>query len=135
MTVDYVRVYSATNLEACGGNMLTNAGFEAASLANWTAFGAGFNTLLENIHNVPVHDGTNVFKVFGQFTGGTNRSEAYQDITDSAGQSFTASGWAFTPSNDRSGTPACRSFRNAPPATDALSNGANYQQHSRQRLA
>ena len=124
MTVDYVRVYAATNLERCGGNMLTNAGFEAASLANWTAFGAGFNTLLENIHNVPVHDGTNVFKVFGQFTGGTNRSGAYQDIPAAAGQSFAASGWALTASNDQiAGTNSAWvevSFRNASANTLAL---------------
>src|SRR5581483_9638582 len=66
MTVDYVRVYVLSLIPACGGNALPNPGFESG-LANWTSYGAGFNTVLENVANVPVHSGTNVFKVFGQF--------------------------------------------------------------------
>jgi beta-glucanase (GH16 family) len=94
MTVDYVRVYAPTNLPACGGSLLANSGFESGSLTNWTAYPGGNNTLLENIRNLPVHDGTNVFKVYGRFSGSTNNSGAYQDVTASAGQTFTADGWA-----------------------------------------
>jgi beta-glucanase (GH16 family) len=101
MTVDYVRIYAPTNLGVCCVNAVTNSGFESGGLANWMG-GAG-NALLENIHNVPVHDGTNVFKVYGQFSGLDNFSGVYQDIPTTAGQAFTASGWAITPSNDQIG--------------------------------
>jgi beta-glucanase (GH16 family) len=99
MTVDYVRVYAPTNLPACGGNALANSGFEAGGLANWTTYGA--HTLLENIRNLPVHDGTNVFRVYGQFSGSENYSGIYQDMTAASGQTFTANGWVFTPSGDQ----------------------------------
>jgi beta-glucanase (GH16 family) len=101
MIVDYVRVYAPTNLPACGGNALTNPGFESGNLANWTTFPAGGNTLLENIRDVPVHDGTNVFKVFGQFSGSDNKSGIYQNVAATPGQSYTANGWALTPAGDR----------------------------------
>jgi beta-glucanase (GH16 family) len=101
MTVDYVRVYAATNVAACGGNALPNPGFETGGLAGWTIYGAGFNTLLENSNNVPVHGGSNVFKVFGQFTGGDNYSGAFGDFTCSSGDTFTANGWALTPVGDQ----------------------------------
>ncbi|MSU57361.1 MAG: glycosyl hydrolase family protein [Pedosphaera sp.] len=101
MTVDYVRVYAPMNLPACGGNALTNPGFESGGLASWTTYGAGFNTLLENSNNVPVHGGSNGFKVFGQFTGSDNYSGVYQDLPTSPGQNFTADGWALTPSGDK----------------------------------
>jgi beta-glucanase (GH16 family) len=100
MLVDYVRVYAPTNLPACGTNLLSNPGFEAGGLANWTTYGAGFNTVLENIKNVPVHDGTNVFKVFGQFNGSENYSGIFQDLAATPGQSFTANGWVLTPTGD-----------------------------------
>jgi beta-glucanase (GH16 family) len=99
MTVDYVRVYAATNLAACTANLLENSGLESGSLTNWTTYGA--HNLLENIKNLPVHDGTNVYKVYGQFSGSENFTGIYQDLAASAGQTFTASGWAFTPSNDQ----------------------------------
>ena len=100
MLVDYVRVYSPSNLAACGTNLLSNPGFDAGGLANWTTYGAGFNTLLENIKNVPVHDGTNVFKLFGQFNGSENYSGNFQDVTTQPGQRFTADGWVLTPAGD-----------------------------------
>jgi beta-glucanase (GH16 family) len=99
MLVDYVRVYAPTSLQACSANPLANSGFEAGNLGSWTAFGG--NTFLENIRNVPVHDGSGVFKVFGQFNGVTNDSGVRQDVAASPGQSFTANGWALTSSTDR----------------------------------
>jgi hypothetical protein len=48
-----------------------------------------------------VHEGTNVFKVFGQFTGSTNNSGIHQDVAAAAGQIFTAGVWANTPNNDQ----------------------------------
>ena len=100
MTVDYVRVYAPTNLPACATNALVNPGFETSGLANWTVYGAGFNTLLENSNSVPVHGGSNVFKVFGQFTGGDNYSGVYQDLAATPGQTFTANGWVFAQAGD-----------------------------------
>ncbi|TSA13537.1 MAG: glycosyl hydrolase family protein, partial [Comamonadaceae bacterium] len=97
MTVDYVRVYAPTNLAACSTIALLNSGFESGGLANWTTYGNTIgNTLLGNISSLPVHDGTNVFKVYGQFSGGDNLSGTRQDIAATPGQSFTASGWVFT---------------------------------------
>jgi len=101
MIVDYVRVYAATNLPACGGNVLSNPGFEVGGLANWTTYGQGFNTLLENSNNAPVHGGSNVFKVFGQFTGSNNYSGVFHDTASVPGTTYTASGWALTPSGDQ----------------------------------
>jgi hypothetical protein len=101
LLVDYVRVYAPTNLPVCGANLLSNPGFESG-LAGWTAYGNAIpNVLVPNIAQVPVYNGTNVFKVFGQFNGSDNYSGAYQDVPASAGQSFTASGWVLTPSNDQ----------------------------------
>lgn len=101
MTVDYIRIYAPTNLAACSGNALINPGFEAGGLASWTTYGNGSgNNLLETINHVPVHDGTNVFKTYGQFSGSDNFSGVLQDIVATAGQSFTAGGWVLTPGND-----------------------------------
>src|ERR1039457_4540170 len=118
MLVDYVRVYAPTNLVACGANLLSNPGFESASLTGWTTYGDAINnTVLKNITNCPVFDGTNVFKVFGQFNGVMNHSGVYQDFSAGAGQSFTACGWMLTPSDDQiAGTNAAWieiSFRDA----------------------
>ena len=100
MIVDYVRVYAPSKLTACGNNLLSNPGMETGGFANWAPYGAGFNTLSENINNVPVHDGSNVFKVFGQFSGGANDSGMFQDIAAIPGQVFRADGWVMTPGGD-----------------------------------
>jgi len=102
MIVDYVRVYAPTNLPETKTNLLSNPGFESANLTNWTAYGNTIpNALLQSIADVDVHNGTNVFKVFGQFSGVTNNSGAYQDVPATAGQALTASGWVFTSSSDQ----------------------------------
>lgn len=101
MIVDYVRIYAPTNLPESKTNLLSNSGFESANLTNWTTYGNLIgNTLTQNISQVAVHNGTNVFKVFGQFTGSENYSGAYQDVPATPGQSLTASGWIFTSSSD-----------------------------------
>jgi beta-glucanase (GH16 family) len=101
MTVDYVRAYAPADFPGCGGNSAGNPGFEASTLANWTTYGAGFNTLLGNVASLPVHGGTNVFKVFGQFTGGDNYSGVFQDVPCAGGASFTSEGWALTQGADK----------------------------------
>jgi hypothetical protein len=55
-------------------------------------YGTGGDTVLENIHQVPVDGGTNVFKRFGQSNGGENYSGLYQDLVAVSGQEFTAQG-------------------------------------------
>jgi hypothetical protein len=100
MLVDYVRVYAPTNLPSCGANLLSNPGFESG-LASWTSYGNVIpNVLVQTITNVPVHDGTNVLKVFGQFNGGDNYSALIRTFPPAPGQSFTAAGWVLTPAND-----------------------------------
>lgn len=107
LTVDYARVYTATNSaepeppSGCDGNALLNPGFEQGGLANWQTYGNGLNTVLQHVSSVPVHSGTNVFKAFGQFTGGENYSGVYQDVPTAPGMIYAANGWAYTPSNDR----------------------------------
>jgi len=100
MAVDYVRVYAPTNLPSCGANELLNPGFEAGGLANWNTYGAGFNTSLQSIADLPVQDGSNVFKVFGQFNGGENYSGAIQELPATPGQTYLADGWVLTPAGD-----------------------------------
>lgn len=107
LTVDYVRVYAATNTSepesppGCDGNALVNPGFEVGGLTGWQTYGNGFNTVIQHVSSAPVRGGTNVFKVFGQFTGGDNYSGVYQDLPTSPGTSYTAHAWAYTPANDR----------------------------------
>ena len=102
LTVDYVRVFAATNSSAttCGGNVLSNPGFEIGGLNTWTTYGAGFNTRLGSSNDLPVHGGSNVFKLFGQFTGSENYSGVFRDTPVVPGSSFTALGWALTPEGD-----------------------------------
>lgn len=106
MTVDYVRVYASTNATtitnndlACGGNLLPNPGFEAGGLSTWITYGG--NTYLVNSNTFPVHSGSNVFKVYGQFTGSENYSGLFRDTPTTPGTSYTADGWAFTQASDK----------------------------------
>jgi len=100
MTVDYVRIYAPTNAAGCGANLLPNPSFELGGLDNWSIYGAGFNTLLENASHVPVRSGSNVLKLFGQFSGSENYSGALRDTATTPGTSYIASGWALTPTGD-----------------------------------
>jgi len=106
MTVDYVRVYAATNAApittndaACGGNVLPNPGFELAGLSTWTTYGG--NTYLQSSASYPVHSGSNVFKVYGQFIGSQNDSGLFRDTPTTPGTSYTADGWALTQASDK----------------------------------
>ena len=88
MVVDYVRVYAPTSLPAGGANLLSNPGLEAGSLEGGMTYDAGFNTLRETIDKVPVREGTNVFKLFGQFNGSENFSGMRQNLAVAAGQKW-----------------------------------------------
>jgi hypothetical protein len=98
MLVDYVRVYASTNVQSCGGNALTNPGFELSGLANWITYGGGANTA---VATQPIHSGSNSFKVYGQFNGVQNNSGVYQDIPATPGAQFAGDAWAFTSGTDR----------------------------------
>jgi beta-glucanase (GH16 family) len=98
LVVDYVRIYARPSHAGCGGNVLTNAGFELNGLAGWTRYGA--NTYLASSPTAPVRSGTNSFKVFGQFSGPDNYSGLYQDTVSQPGLNYTAGGWGFTPTGD-----------------------------------
>jgi beta-glucanase (GH16 family) len=92
MTVDYVRVYRAET----GGNTLLDPDFESSALPDWTRFGANVYSETGTVQN-----GARSVKVFGQFSGASNDSGAWQDVPASAGQSFSANGWMFTPAGDK----------------------------------
>lgn len=100
MVVDYVRVYAPTTVTSCTGNLLTNPGFESGNLAGWTAYGSGGNTFVAPTNSLPAHTGGDVFKVYGQFTGGANYSGVYQDVLVTPGANYMADGWALTPNGD-----------------------------------
>lgn len=102
MTVDYVRVYAATNALGCAGEVLANPGFEAGGLTGWTTYGDTINnTQLGGSPALPVHGGSNVFKVYGQFSGAGNIAGVFTDVITVPGATYMASGWALTTANDR----------------------------------
>lgn len=101
MIVDYVRVYTRANAPGQSANVLVNPGFENGGLLNWVTYGSGGNTVLATTPALPVHDGANAFKVYGQFSGKENYSGAYQETPCPAGARFTAGGWMLTRSADR----------------------------------
>ena len=98
LLVDYVRVYARANPPKLGSQQLKNPGIESG-FTNWTKYGA--NVLVETISSMPVHDGTNSMKIFGQFTGGENYSGFHQMVSAIPGSRFTAECWAITAGTDR----------------------------------
>lgn len=76
---------------------VANPGFELGTgtvPTRWTKFG--------NVYREPINarSGTQSLKMFGNFTGGTNDSGAYQSIPIKTGQTLSASVYAMTPTND-----------------------------------
>src|ERR1035437_6157039 len=78
-------------------NILTNSGFETASLAGWTPFGA--NNYSQSGAGV-AHGGVNYCKVYGQFNGATNYTGIYQDNLSAPGAIYSADGWTYSLSSD-----------------------------------
>ena len=83
--------------EMHAANILTNSGFETASLAGWTPFGA--NNYSQSGAGV-AHGGVNYCKVYGQFNGATNYTGIYQDNLSAPGAIYSADGWAYSLSSD-----------------------------------
>jgi beta-glucanase (GH16 family) len=83
--------------EARATNILTNAGFELGSLADWSTYGAN-NYILSGASTA--HGGTYSYKVYGQFIGATNYTGIYQDIPSAPGDTYSADGWAYSLSSD-----------------------------------
>ncbi len=94
-------------------NVLVNPGFEQG-LTGWTAYGAGGNLESQSYFyfnggnpagasNVLVYQGTQVQKVFGQFTGGQNYSGVYQDVPTGAGSVWAATAKFLTHQQDQIG--------------------------------
>ena len=98
LLVDYVRIYTRTNVSVNGTNVLINPGFETGGLTGWTRYGP--NSYLEGIASYPVHGGSNDCKVFGQFTGADNYSGVFQDVPARAGTNYSASAWLLIPAGD-----------------------------------
>lgn len=74
-----------------------NAGFENGSgtlASDWIQFGNSYR------EPAGAHSGTYAMKMFGNFTGGTNVTGAFQDFAISAGQSATSSVYALNASFD-----------------------------------
>lgn len=85
---------------------LPNSSFETA-LTNWAVYGPGWNVLTPTTSGAnPViapHTGTHLLKMFGQFTGASNESGVYQQLTAQAGQVWQVNAWARTNSDDSIG--------------------------------
>jgi beta-glucanase (GH16 family) len=83
--------------------IVVNPGFDAAApngpITRWTMYG---NTIgnVSRSSEAPRNDGS-ALKIFGQFTGGTNESGAYQDFDIRAGRTITARVWARQRCADR----------------------------------
>jgi hypothetical protein len=95
MTVDYVRVYQRSAVTGCGGNVLTNPGFDNSGLANWNLYGGS-----TSLDTATAQGGANSCKVFGQFNGTENYSGAFQDGASAPGDSYRADAWLLTPVGD-----------------------------------
>ncbi|HMD55480.1 MAG TPA: hypothetical protein VKJ65_13105, partial [Phycisphaerae bacterium] len=78
-------------------NVLSNTNFATGSFSGWTTFGA--NNYVES--GSPALSGTHYYKVYGQFVTATNFTGIYQESLSTAGDTYTADGWAYSLSSDK----------------------------------
>jgi beta-glucanase (GH16 family) len=83
--------------EIHAANILTNSGFETASLAGWATFGP--NNYSQSGASA-AHSGANYYKVYGQFNGSYNYTGIYQDNPSAPGAICSADGWTYSLSSD-----------------------------------
>jgi beta-glucanase (GH16 family) len=85
-------------------NVLSNPGFESdpagenQTLRGWAAYGA--NTYSETSAAI-AHGGVNYLKVYQGTSSSVNYSGVYQDYISGPGATYSADGWAYTPSASR----------------------------------
>ena len=84
---------------AANTNVLGNPGFESGSLSGWSTFGT-YNYIQTGAS--VAHGGTYYYKVYGQFNASYNYTGIYQDIPSAPSNTYTADGWAYTLSSDKS---------------------------------
>jgi beta-glucanase (GH16 family) len=84
---------------AHAANLLLNPGFEISAFSGWQTYGA--NNYTET--DAHARSGTNLYKVYGAFTGSDNYTGVYQDTSATPGNIYTADGWAFSLSTDGGG--------------------------------
>ena len=78
-------------------NLLSNPGFEAGSLTNWSTFGP--NNYVLHTSGI-AHSGNDFYKVYGQYNNTNNYTCIYQDNPSAAGAIYSANGWADSLSTD-----------------------------------
>ena len=100
MAILYVAIGVLFAIEARAANILTNPGFETASLAGWMTFGP--NNSSQNTAGI-AHGGVNFYKVYGAFIGAQNYTGIYQDNPSAPGAIYSANGWTYTDFNDGNG--------------------------------
>jgi len=89
-------------------NLLSDPGFEnnpvgadVHPITGWQWYGQTWDTFTES--DGFAHNGSNYFKVFGQFATNDNYSGLYQDNPAAPGNTYSADGWAYSLSADGGG--------------------------------
>ncbi|MEM7755159.1 MAG: glycoside hydrolase family 16 protein [Planctomycetota bacterium] len=98
--IDYVRVWQRSAPTPPPTSLIRDPGFEddAGAMNEWQRFGNVFDNVISD-WGTPL-DGQRSLKLFGQSTGETNYSGAFQNIAINGGEQLTASAQALTRSED-----------------------------------
>ncbi len=86
---------------AGAANLVVNADFEAG-FDSWVVnTEVGWNVFVES--QTPNHSGSRVFKTFGHWDSAENETSLHQEFYASPGNTYSAGGWIFSRSTDRTG--------------------------------